>query len=172
VFATFTMQLVLVNFTFITHTPMHKFRILIADDDQDDFLTITQAFEEQAIDCIIERAEDGQQLLKRLLSATRLAQNAPDLVLLDINMPKVNGLQALQQIRSMDEYKELPIVMHSTSSNPDLVSNCIARGAAGYAVKGISYKSTLQLVDNIVNFLTYGTKFPPYNSLKSNKLLI
>ncbi len=151
---------------------MQKFRILIAEDDDDDFYTIRDAFKERQVDYDLERAEDGQQLLKRLSVLKDSPEYFPDLILLDINMPKVNGMQALQKLKEKPEFCSIPVVMHSTASHADFIAKSLKLGAVGYAVKGASASKALMLVDNIVNFLTYSLGWPDGSLIKPKKLLI
>jgi CheY-like chemotaxis protein len=152
--------------------PMKKFRILIADDDHDDFYTIKQAFHDLHLDHTLEHVEDGQQLLNWLQMCGTSSQEWPDIILLDINMPKVNGIQALRELRANCKYGGIPVIMHSTGSHMEQINKCIKLGANGYVAKGASYRFVLEFVHNLINYLAYGTEFPSKAVSKLNKILI
>jgi CheY-like chemotaxis protein len=137
-----------------------KFVILVADDDSDDFNNLNQAFDDLGYNHQLEHVYDGQQLLNRLITQFQEQHSFPDLVLLDINMPKVNGLQALKKIRAMDVFANVPVLMHSTCSYRPQVAACYAMGANGFLSKGSSYSAILSLVKEIVSFLNYIERFP------------
>lgn len=94
---------------------MHKHTIIYAEDDLDDLFILTQAFQKH--DHIeVLHAPDGKKAM--LLLETMAGENSlPCLVILDINMPVMNGREALQAIRSHDNLNKLPVVLFSTSSS-------------------------------------------------------
>jgi CheY-like chemotaxis protein len=94
-------------------TPKHI--ILYADDDQDDQLLIKQAFQKYDNSIKVQSAFNGEEALTQLnnLDAQQLH---PCLIILDINMPKMNGKEALVKIRQSEKLKNIPVVLFSTSS--------------------------------------------------------
>jgi two-component system, response regulator len=129
--------------------------IVIADDDADDRMLISEAFEENNIDCAVHYVEDGTELLDFLNKRgkyTSLTSQLPDLILLDINMPRKNGKQALQDIKSCERTKHIPVVMFSTSNALDEINYTYALGANSFIVKPSSYKGFLEVVGNLKNY--------------------
>jgi CheY-like chemotaxis protein len=113
--------------------------IVVADDDVDDRLLIEDAFDEVSIEHELNFAEDGEELLELLRGEGRYADGGgrarPDLILLDINMPRMDGLSALKEIRADPKLHNIPIVIFSTSvSNAD-VSSAYSAGANSYISK-------------------------------------
>src|SRR4051812_47340170 len=95
---------------------MTKTRILIADDDMDDFNTLKDAFELMNEDVDLVHVDDGYQLFETLAGHDfRL----PDLIVLDINMPRMDGFLTLERIKKQQGLCEIPIVVYTTSSDYD-----------------------------------------------------
>lgn len=132
---------------------MAGFRLFLVDDDDDDFLIIRQAFEELGQAYELTHVRDGKQLLDRLRSLSADGKTLPDLILMDINMPKLNGLETLAAIRSDKTYVKLPVFMYSTSVNADDRQKCMQLGASAFFTKAYSYKKLLSFASEIDAFL-------------------
>ena len=117
-----------------------KKRILIVDDDIMT-LKILKKYLEETYDVVTENA--GYRFVEKMNS-----YNA-DLILLDIEMPVVNGLQAFEELRKNPELKDTPVVFLSGVSNPNLVRELMSKGAAGYLVKTIPKRELLTRLEKI-----------------------
>jgi two-component system, response regulator len=110
--------------------PIH---ILVADDDDDDQFIIKEAISEfNNEQILVTPVYDGSQLLDFLHKKscfTKEGVNRPDLILLDINMPVVNGIEALQRIKSTEEFRDIPVCMISTLRCEKHYTMCIELGA-------------------------------------------
>lgn len=104
----------------------------LADDDADDRLLMIEAIKtiDQSIEIV--ESENGQELLKTLQSQTVLDGC---LIILDMNMPKMNGLETLSNLRIIPRLASLPTVMLSTSGNPDMIDFAKNLGALDYYIK-------------------------------------
>jgi two-component system, response regulator len=123
--------------------------IVVADDDAADRYLIQQAFEDSGVEGEVHFLEDGQVLvegLTRQLATSRVAERLPCLILLDLNMPRMNGRDALRIIKSHPELKGIPIVVMTNSSNPDDVEGTYRDGANSYFTKPLSYSGLVDLV--------------------------
>jgi CheY-like chemotaxis protein len=89
--------------------------VLYADDDVDDLMIVTEAFAKHTKDVELITAQDGIEALEYLNNLTSL-DPLPCLIILDINMSKLNGKETLVKIRELSRFKEMPIVLFSTSS--------------------------------------------------------
>lgn len=107
-------------------------QILLIDDDADDreiFALVMQNLDPTAV---TGQAEDGYDALNKLNDD----QYTPELIFLDLNMPKMHGLECLRQIRDIGRFNSLPVIVFSTSSSPHDISASQASGATDYIVKG------------------------------------
>ena len=122
--------------------------MFLADDDADDRLLMKEAI--KAIDPSIEivESENGQELLTVLQSQTVLDRC---LIILDMNMPKMNGLETLSNLRIIPHLASLPTVMLSTSGNPDMIDFAKKLGALDYYIKPSNMDSLLNLCRHLIS---------------------
>jgi CheY-like chemotaxis protein len=127
-------------------------RIMLADDDRDDRFFFEKVLEELPIRSSLETVEDGEQLMSYLI---KTPENIPDVLFLDLNMPRINGLECLSQIKGNEKLKQFPVIIYSTSLNVDVVDLLYKNGAHYYLRKtelvelnsNLNYVLTL-LIDN------------------------
>jgi CheY-like chemotaxis protein len=119
----------------------------LADDDADDRLLMIEAI--NAIDPTIEvvESENGQELLTVLQSQTVLDRC---LIILDMNMPKMNGLETLSNLRVIPQLASVPTVMLSTSGNPDMIDFAKKLGALDYYIKPSTMDGLLNLCRQLI----------------------
>ncbi len=119
--------------------------VVFADDDADDRLLLQEAFEENNLKCTLDFVEDGIELLEYL------ERNAatPSLILLDINMPRKDGKQILQEIKTSAQWRHIPVVMFTTSKSPEDIRMCYDLGANSFIVKPSSFESLLNVTNTI-----------------------
>ena len=110
-------------------------RILVVDDSAEDILLLEEAMQEFGLAAVLECAYDGEQALARLRDGAPL----PDLVLLDLNMPRRNGREVLEELKQDAALRSLPVIIFSTSSSPRDVGDCYDRHANSYLVKPIDF---------------------------------
>lgn len=114
----------------------NKVIILMADDDPDDRLLAEQALAECGYGERMVSVEDGQALMDYLRRVPPYEQAAdPSLILLDLNMPRKSGREALEEIRGDERLRSLPIIILTTSTDPEDVALCYSMGANSYIVK-------------------------------------
>jgi len=117
--------------------------IYLADDDTDDHFIFGAALEEICDDYTLTIISSGDELLTTL--RTPGVRN-PDIVFLDINMPRKNGIETLKVIKEDPKINSLQIVMYSTSSNPLYISQAQQAGACSYFVKPNDFSKLKQLL--------------------------
>ncbi|MBC8154940.1 MAG: response regulator [Bacteroidetes bacterium] len=127
-----------------------KLVVYMADDDADDRYIMHKALREAAPSVTLIEAENGDDLLLMLDARSREPASAPvHLILLDMNMPKVNGLETLTAIRSNPALRHIPAVMMSTSAEPAQVAVAYQHGINGYIQKPTTYSHMRQIAQAI-----------------------
>lgn len=126
--------------------------ILIVDDDVDDRYLITRAFKDTLLPDKLQLAGNGVDALKYLDSIPNDTE-LPGLIVLDLNMPVLDGLSTLILLKARSRYKYIPVVIFTTSQNPAEKRRCLELGAADYIIKPNTYSGvilTAQLLHNFV----------------------
>ena len=99
--------------------------ILIAEDDADDRFLMQTAFEEKGYEDTLEFVENGLELFNYLNEANQATKDSmPRIILLDLNMPKKDGRQVLQEIKQHHVFKKIPIVVFTTTKNEKEIVRC------------------------------------------------
>ena len=124
------------------------YQILLADDDEIDRLFFKDAISELKIECNLNAVNDGVELMDYL---TREDIKLPYLLFLDINMPRKNGMKALQEIRRNDKLKGLSVVMYSTSNANRDIEEAFSMGANGYIVKPGDFEILKKLIAKAIS---------------------
>src|SRR5215207_11517242 len=110
-----------------------QYNLLLADDDEDDCDFFKEALDELLLPTSLVTVNDGVQLMDFLSESG--AENLPDILFLDLNMPRKNGLECLTEIKQLEEYKNLPVIIFSTSLDRDIVDLVYGKGAVYYIQK-------------------------------------
>jgi CheY-like chemotaxis protein len=144
---------------------MHKdVIILICDDDEGHARLIERNLRRAALNNPIERFADGQELLDFLFRrGERQAQ--PDtsyLILLDVRMPKLDGVEVLRQLKEDPELRKIPVLMLTTTDDPREVQRCHAIGCSHYIVKPVDYEHFADAISRLGHFVTL-VKVPEIN---------
>ncbi|MBT1707967.1 response regulator [Fulvivirgaceae bacterium PWU5] len=124
--------------------PLHT--IWLVDDDTDDCMLFEDAIAELGVALSIVCVADGADLLNKLRQATR----PPDLVFLDVNMPIKNGMDCLAEIKRDEQFIRLPVVMWSTSGQPDIVEKAYRLGARLFMKKPHNFNNLKSLLHGIL----------------------
>lgn len=111
---------------------MDPIQILLIDDDADDREIFTWILKTIDPASVIESATDGVEAMDKLNDD----QYQPDLIFLDLNMPRMHGLDCLKHIREIQRLNRCPVIVYSTSSNPQDIAKSRMAGASDYIVKG------------------------------------
>lgn len=106
--------------------------VMLADDDDDDRMFFTDAFSELKINTKVKTCNDGAELMEYLNSESSIL---PELLFLDINMPKKNGIECLEEIKANPRLKNISIAIYSTSSSDEHIEETFVKGANVYIKK-------------------------------------
>lgn len=132
---------------------LNQAHILLVEDNEGDILLTTEAFEESKINSKISIARNGQEALDFLYNTGSFVNSErPDLILLDINMPILNGHEVLEKIKNDDELKKIPVIMLTTSSNQQDIDKAYKNHANSYITKPIEIQDFLDAILKIEEF--------------------
>lgn len=121
--------------------------ITLADDDEDDRLFFTDAFEELKINTIVNTVNNGKELLNFLNHPETIL---PNIIFLDLNMPILNGIDCLKQIKSNDKFKDIAIAIYSTSSSDQDIEDTFVLGANIYIKKPSNFDELKKILSDVV----------------------
>lgn len=140
----------------MTKSTPPKGLVLYADDDHDDLQLIKDAFSKYSETVRLLTFENGAALLNYIKKLSSF-EPLPCLIILDINMPEMNGKETLQKIRQIKEYEEVPVVLFSTSTLPSEADFALSY-SAGYVTKPLYARQIDQLVEYIIQNCSDDTK--------------
>lgn len=139
--------------------------ILIADDDADDRLMIREAFLECRLANPLQFVADGEALMDYLERRGQYADEAhhpmPGLILLDLNMPRKDGREALREIKSNPALRDIPVVVLTTSKAEEDVANSYSDGANSFISKPVSFAALIEVVQTLGRYWLQIVDLPP-----------
>lgn len=121
--------------------------IALADDDEDDRLFFTDAFDELKIKSKVSTFKDGIELMEYL---EKTSDSLPDLLFLDLNMPKKSGMECLEEIKANSRLKDMAIAIYSTSASEEDVENTFVKGANIYIKKPNDFEKLKKVLSEVV----------------------
>ncbi len=125
--------------------------VLLADDDEDDLILIKEAFDEADFPVDLRSVKDGEELVDYLRhcgeSVDSHLERRPDLILLDLNMPRKDGREALQEIKADPRLKCIPVIVLTTSHEQKDIARCYAFGASSFITKPVSFKGLVEAME-------------------------
>jgi CheY-like chemotaxis protein len=136
---------------------MSHFRILLIEDNSRDVELVQLALEESAIDHTLHVETDGEAALRHLKDYSP----RPDLVLLDLNIPKYNGLEVLKEIRKNPRLRALPVIILTNSNSQEDVRKAYATGCNAYIRKPLGFDALQKTVEVIQLFWCNVATLPP-----------
>jgi CheY-like chemotaxis protein len=130
-----------------------SFTILMADDDDEDCLLVRDALTLNVIRHDLRTVPDGVELLdyldRRGKYEDRRQSPRPDLILLDLNMPRKDGREALGELKADRRWRQIPVVVLTTSTSDDDISFSYRSGASSYIAKPSTYQAWVELVHTL-----------------------
>jgi len=136
-----------------TTTPAN---IVMADDDLDDCLLVEDALKETGVPVLFRSVENGEYLLAYLNHEGNYADTAtsprPDLILLDLNMPRKNGWEILKELKKSSSHKDIPVVVLTTSKEEKDIARCYELGANSFLTKSADFT---EMVNNLRTLTQY-----------------
>jgi CheY-like chemotaxis protein len=137
---------------------------LIAEDDPDDRLLIKEAFQESLVSNFVYFVEDGVELLNYLRWQDKYKDPAeaptPDLILLDLNMPRKDGREALAEIKSDPDLRYIPVVVLTTSKAEEDIMRSYDIGAASYITKPVTFDGLVEAIKGLGQYWVQIVRLP------------
>lgn len=140
---------------------MKPFNILLVEDNEGDVEMTQRALMTAQRPCSLSVAHDGVQALDMLRhDAGKEAPPPPQLILLDINMPRMDGKELLAAVKSDSRLRRIPVVMFTSSESPADIRECYERHASCYVVKPFNGRQYAQALHDVVNFWSTTSRLP------------
>ena len=141
-----------------------SFIILMADDDEDDCMLVEAAFQEIGFDCDLRFVADGRELLDYLHNEGDFADPKkypkPNLIFLDLNMPRIDGRQALTVLKSDPLLEKIPIIILSTSEEERDIALTRQAGASSFLTKPGSFQGLIDMLERCCLAVLHNPNIP------------
>ena len=139
--------------------------ILIADDDADDRMLIEDAFDESRLSNPLSFVEDGEELLEFLRCEGRYNERKgeplPGLIVLDLNMPKMDGRTALEHLKKDDHLRRIPVIVLTTSQAEEDILKTYGLGVSSFISKPVTFDGLVEVVQTIGKYWIQIVALPP-----------
>ncbi|MET8555403.1 response regulator [Streptomyces sp. NPDC004959] len=143
------------------NTPVQPIEVLLVEDDPGDELMTREAFEDNKIRNTLHVVRDGQEALDFLYRQGEYSDAPrPDLILLDLNLPKYDGRQVLERIKSDDDLAHIPVVVLTTSSAEEDILRSYRLHANAYVTKPVDLDQFIAAVRQIDDFFVTVVRLP------------
>ncbi len=136
--------------------------ILVVEDDPDDQFLTKEAIKESRIVNVLYFVKDGIELLDYLRHEGKFTEQlpVPDLILLDLNLPRMNGKEVLREIKDDQKLCHIPVVVLSTSQAEEDVFQCYKLGASGFITKPVKFSDLIEIMKTLGNYWFAVVKLP------------
>jgi CheY-like chemotaxis protein len=121
--------------------------IILADDDEDDRMFFTDAFDELKMKTKVQTYNDGVELMNYLMTENAVL---PHVLFLDLNMPKKNGIECLHEIKANKRFDDIAIAIYSTSSSEEHIEETFVNGANIYIKKPNDFNTLKKVLSDVV----------------------
>lgn len=145
--------------------------ILMADDDADDREMARESFSESRLSNPLRFVEDGEQLLDYLHKRGRFGRDAPrpGLILLDLNMPRMDGREALREIKKDPDLRMIPVVVLTTSKSEEDIVRSYDLGANSFITKPVTFAGLVDVMKGLGHYWFEMVELPPNGSNGSRR---
>ncbi|KGL63840.1 response regulator [Polaribacter sp. Hel1_85] len=123
-------------------------KVLLIEDNLIEIMKMKRTISLLKLEHTMQEAKNGEEALKILEDKS----NFPDIILLDLNMPKMSGIEFLTIIKNSDEFKHIPIIILTTSDNQKDLFECYRIGISGYVLKPLKYDDYVKKIESVLNY--------------------
>lgn len=146
-------------------TTLNELRpILIAEDDEDDYLLTIEALKEAGVDTQIKWVKDGEELMNYLesigTSVKKSCAEFPRLILLDLNMPRKDGREVLDEIKRNDAFRKIPVIILTTSKAETDINHAYDLGVNSYIQKPVRFNEFVEVIKIVSRYWFQIVKLP------------
>jgi CheY-like chemotaxis protein len=128
---------------------MEKFlKILLVEDNLIEIMKMKRTISLLKLKHTLKEAKNGEEALEILEDKA----NIPDIILLDLNMPKISGIEFLKTIKANEDLKHIPTIILTTSSNQKDLLECYRTGMSGYVLKPLKYEDYVKKIENVLAY--------------------
>jgi CheY-like chemotaxis protein len=141
--------------------------ILMADDDDDDFLLTQKALKESKLLNTLVRVNDGEELVDYLLNKGQYEGQKtvrPGIILLDLNMPRKDGREALKEIKEHESLRDIPVVVFTTSKAEEDIFRSYQLGVNSFITKPVTFGNLLEVMTSLGRYLIEIVELPKHGS--------
>jgi|SRR5690606_2757748 len=135
-----------------------NFTILLADDDPDDRMFFEDALDELLVSATLHMVPNGAELMKYL---ERHVDQLPGVIFLDLNMPSKSGAECLSEIKMHEKFSQIPIIIYSTSANPDVMESLYNMGALYYVRKEGDFSNLKSIIGKALSLCAQNSEAQP-----------
>ena len=126
-------------------------QIIVVDDDHEDHLILRDYFSDAGKDQCVKFIDNGKKAIEFLEQLSD--DDLPRLIVLDLNMPILNGTQTLLKLKATPRLRNIPVIVFSTSENENEKRKCLSFGAIDYMVKPVGFEDGKMMVNKFMNYL-------------------
>lgn len=142
--------------TLSKHGDRDRVVLVMADDDEDDCLVVSEALNLACTGCIFRCVRDGTEMMDYLNRIGRYghpgSSPVPDIILLDLNMPKMSGREVLKRLKKDPRYRAIPVIILTTSRELEDVKICYDLGANSYITKQSSFDEVVSAMKTLTEY--------------------
>jgi len=142
-----------------------QIRIHMCDDDPDDQLLVSDALEEARLGIPIDFTTNGKELLQYLNREDKYShlidQPLPGLILLDLNMPVMDGREVLSKLKQHDKFRSIPIIILTTSKAEADIARTYDMGVNSFIMKPVSFDSLVEMIRSVTDYWFHLVSLPP-----------
>jgi CheY-like chemotaxis protein len=139
--------------------------ILLADDDEEDRMLLCDALTECRLANVVNCVEDGEELMDYLYRRGKYSPPAaaprPGLILLDLNMPKKDGREALREIKSDPQLRQIPVVVMTTTKAEEDILQSYNSGASSFVSKPVTFEGLVEVMKGLCRYWFEIVDLPP-----------
>ena len=129
--------------------------ILLVEDDIIEAMKFNRTVSSLKVNCSINEAKNGEEAINYLNDSQQL----PDIIILDLNMPKINGIEFLKIMKGNDNLKGIPTIILTTSTNQTDLLECNRIGVSGYMVKPLKYEDYVSKITKTLSYWSESERF-------------